>query len=239
MNNSLFFLDRYNSFARSIQKSYIDVVRILGFGLGFLSIIIVPMIIMAYIIPYIPRYVPGENQLFWGIILMIFSIIGWTCIPYFMIKYIGSYLLIRPLLSLLNLICTQIKSAHTYIQKDIKNVQDIDTILEKVNELFFLHKKLIFINSCILYFHFGSEKSSFSLTLSYSLTWMNMILQNLRSDLTLRLAEQQKTLEWAKSDVEMNIRWSTELNAVSELQKARLDRQIEQFEELQRVLVKV
>ena len=65
------------------------------------------------------------------------------------------------------------------------------------------------------------------------------ILTDLRSDLTLRLAEQQKTLEWAKSDVEMNIVWTPELNEVSELQKARLDRQIEQFEELQKVLVEV
>ena len=65
------------------------------------------------------------------------------------------------------------------------------------------------------------------------------ILQNLRSDLTLRLAEQQKTLESAKSEVEKNISWTPELNAVSELQKSRLDRQIEQFETLQRVLVEV
>jgi hypothetical protein len=63
-------------------------------------------------------------------------------------------------------------------------------------------------------------------------------LQNLRSDLTIRLAEQQKTLEKAKSEVKQNIKWTSELNQVSELQRARLDRQIEQFEELQRVLVK-
>ena len=65
------------------------------------------------------------------------------------------------------------------------------------------------------------------------------ILTDLRSDLALHLAEQQKTLESAKSDVEKNISWTPELNAVSELQKSRLDRQIEQFEELQRVLVEV
>jgi hypothetical protein len=64
-------------------------------------------------------------------------------------------------------------------------------------------------------------------------------LTDLRSDLTIRLAEQQKTLEQAKSEVEQNIHGTSELNQVSELQSARLDRQIEQFEELQRVLVKV
>ena len=65
------------------------------------------------------------------------------------------------------------------------------------------------------------------------------ILTDFRSDLTLRLAEQQKTLKSAKSDVEKNISWTPELNGVSDLQKARLDRQIEQFEELQKVLMKV
>ncbi len=65
------------------------------------------------------------------------------------------------------------------------------------------------------------------------------ILTDLRSDLTTRLTEQQQILESAKSEVTKNIHWTTELDHVSELQKVRLDRQIEQFEELQRVLVKV
>lgn len=64
-------------------------------------------------------------------------------------------------------------------------------------------------------------------------------LFNLKSDLTLNLSEQQEILESAKSEVEKNIHWTTELDQVSELQRARLDRQIEQFEELQRVLVKI
>ncbi|MDD2693947.1 MAG: hypothetical protein PHY14_03365 [Candidatus Gracilibacteria bacterium] len=64
-------------------------------------------------------------------------------------------------------------------------------------------------------------------------------LINLRSDLQLRLEEQQKTLEQAKSEVEQNIHGTIELEQISELQQARLDKQIEQFEELQRVLVKV
>ncbi len=68
--------------------------------------------------------------------------------------------------------------------------------------------------------------------------FINYIL-NLRSDLTTRLTEQKNILESAKSEVSKNIQWTTELDQVSELQKIRLDKQIEQFEELQRVLVKV
>ena len=64
------------------------------------------------------------------------------------------------------------------------------------------------------------------------------VIQDMISDLQLRLEEQQKTLEQAKSEVEQNIHGTSELNQVSELQRARLDQQIEQFKELQRVLVK-
>ncbi len=75
--------------------------------------------------------------------------------------------------------------------------------------------------------------------LSEQLSYFFIILTDLRSDLTLRLKEQQKVLEGARSEVEANIWWTKWLEEVSELQKVRLDKQIEQFEELQRVLVKV
>ena len=65
------------------------------------------------------------------------------------------------------------------------------------------------------------------------------ILQNLRSDLSIRLTEQQKLLESAISETNSNLKWTSELVNISELQQARLDRQIEQFEELQKILVKV
>lgn len=65
------------------------------------------------------------------------------------------------------------------------------------------------------------------------------ILENLRSDLTTRLAEKQSVLEFAKTEVEKHITGTPELLAVSEAQKTRLDRQIKQFDELQRVLVRV
>lgn len=72
-----------------------------------------------------------------------------------------------------------------------------------------------------------------------TLEWIASILLDLRSDLATRLTEQQQILEWAKSEVQKNIVGTPELLAVSEAQKLRLDRQIEQFEELQRVLVRI
>ncbi len=64
------------------------------------------------------------------------------------------------------------------------------------------------------------------------------ILKDLRSDLSIRLAEQSRLIQLAKSELEKRLHWSPEITDVSEIQKVRLDRQIEQFEELQKVLVK-
>ena len=75
--------------------------------------------------------------------------------------------------------------------------------------------------------------------LSLVLHISNQIITDLRSDLATRLTEQQQILECAKSEVEHNITGTPELLAVSEAQQVRLDRQIVQFEELQRVLVRV
>ncbi len=71
------------------------------------------------------------------------------------------------------------------------------------------------------------------------LQYLLLILTDLRSDLQIRLIEKQQTLKKAEVEIENNIYWTPELSQVSELQMARLDREIEQFEELQRVLVKV
>jgi hypothetical protein len=63
-------------------------------------------------------------------------------------------------------------------------------------------------------------------------------LQDLRSDLQIRLDEQLNTLEQAKWELK-NIWWNSELEQVTELQQARLNKQIEQFEQLQKTLVRL
>lgn len=67
--------------------------------------------------------------------------------------------------------------------------------------------------------------------------YSNQLLSNLKGDLNMHIEKEQSTLESAKSEVEKNIKWTTELNQISELQRARLDKQIKQFEDLQRLLI--
>lgn len=120
-----------------------------------------------------------------------------------------------------------------------KTIEEIDQILPIIQNIY---TRILTIKDKVLSNNFifsESGKTKLKNVWTVATKIALRILSNLRSDLQFRLEEQQKTLESAKSEVENNIHWTTELNAISELQITRLDKQIEQFEELQRVLVKI
>ena len=134
-------------------------------------------------------------------------------------------------------IVNSIQALSNTIDEYIEQKQTIEEILLKVEYINKLNKAFLSMEKKIQ--SNMKFRKKYGNLVNKSLEWLSDILTNLRSDLQLRLEEQQKTLEQAKSEVEQNIHGTTELDQVSELQKNRLDRQIEQFEELQRVLVKV
>ncbi len=129
------------------------------------------------------------------------------------------------------------------------NLEYLETLPTKSDSIEIILKRLELIHIAIIDIQFRKKfiklfyskrvEELYELLLTLVSAFSLKHLIHLRSDLQTRLTEQQKSLEWAKAEVEKNIQWTTELNQVSELQKARLDRQIEQFEELQRVLVKM
>ncbi len=71
------------------------------------------------------------------------------------------------------------------------------------------------------------------------LIFINSIIQDLQSDLNQNIIRRKNILESAKSDVANNLKGTPDLMKVSELQQARLDSQIQEFEKLQKILVKV
>ncbi len=139
-------------------------------------------------------------------------------------KYFINYLFIKDL----SLLLEKISKFDVLIFKDINSINMIEEILEVLTEIRALLSQLL--------------KKKKKLWVSFFKTQISFfidIIIDLRSDLTTRLTEQQQILESAKWEVEQNIVGTPELLAVSEAQKLRLDSQIEQFEELQRVLVRV
>lgn len=194
---------------------------------------------MIFIMPvanyYSDKVFPG-----WDFWLLIFTLIasGFGVILSFYLSEFLFKIIINPILNKITKISENIINLHKEILWTIESIENIENILNKTESIQFLQKKLFRMRSFVWIFN-PKNWTEFARITKESLIWCIEILANLRSDLQLRLTEQQKTLESAKSEVEKNITWTTELNQVSELQRARLDKQIEQFKELQRVLVKV
>ncbi len=136
-------------------------------------------------------------------------------------------------------IFSEILALNKTLQKSKNKIDDIDSISSKIEQISYLFQDLIYNShfTSLLYSRITSKEQL--QLINDELLLLIDYLTDLRSDLKIRLIEHQKTLKNAEIEVETNIHWTTELNQVSELQKARLDRQIEQFEELQRVLIKI
>lgn len=115
------------------------------------------------------------------------------------------------------------------IQEILTTTQHIATLTEKVSKL------------SILFRLFYTKKKQYKLyeivTLLYS--WLPTVLKELQEYLNIHIQEQQSSLRDAKYELSKNLSWVTDLVQVATLQESRLNRQIEQFEELQRTLVKL
>ena len=128
------------------------------------------------------------------------------------------------------------KNILTILDNETDNLDTIQTIVIKNLEIRNIVSEIQILKFLDRFFFVQYNYNNILNTLLSNLI---KYLTDLRSDLATRLTEQQQILEWAKSEIEHNITGTPELIVVSELQKARLDRQIEQFEELQRVLVRI
>jgi hypothetical protein len=64
-------------------------------------------------------------------------------------------------------------------------------------------------------------------------------IDNLQKDLQSKIEDQKLIVNSSKSDLDSSIPKNIKYSYMAELQKARLDRQIEQFEELQKRLIKI
>jgi hypothetical protein len=64
-------------------------------------------------------------------------------------------------------------------------------------------------------------------------------LLNLKKELFQKMTKKSEILSTAKSELQKTSEWNHTLSNITFLQSARLDQQIEQFEALQKVLIKV
>lgn len=116
-----------------------------------------------------------------------------------------------------------------FLQK-ARTVDTIDLLLEDLKSI--LH--YIRILSILRWFHFVSLKF-----LVVQFEYFIMLIAEIRSDILINISRQEDLLNQAKLEAETYIQWTTALKQTSELQKARIDMQIMQFEELQKIILKV
>jgi hypothetical protein len=74
--------------------------------------------------------------------------------------------------------------------------------------------------------------------LNLEVLFVSRLLNDLKSDLSLCLSEKQEEIHWARVANDITLTWTPYENILPH-QKVRLDSQIEQFEELQKILVKI
>ena len=108
------------------------------------------------------------------------------------------------------------------IESVLQRTQEAQKLLRGTKELFKKHQNTILED-------FINKEIQFILIVLHDLKW----------DIFDKMTAQKLTIEETKNLLQENIKGTPELDAMSSSQQSRLDQQIEQFEELQRVLVKV
>ncbi len=117
-------------------------------------------------------------------------------------------------------------------------ITHLDEMLDKLDKLFRDLKKIIFLRRLLWWILRKESEKALDLYFEIIQDEAYRFLIDLRSDIIFHLKTEQRKLKKAKWEIELKISGATHLENVSELQKARLDRQIEQFKELQKVLIK-
>ena len=161
------------------------------------------------------------------IILMFLWGFIWLWIMYALFKWIEK-LIIIPILDKIRNTVKGILTSHVILSSEIKNVDNLDTILEKIIDIYSLQKVIINLDTFI-FFITPARRADFKKIIQISNKTCYKIIIDLRSDLLTRIEEQKQTLSGAKADVEEHISGTTALEQVSEAQKLRLDEQIRQF----------
>lgn len=118
---------------------------------------------------------------------------------------------------------------------EIEEIQKIATLLRRAAYSIFSCRNTVFLNAIDKFFLHGEIRKY----LEESEALIHSIQEGIAHNILVYIEQNKQTLVLAKSDIEVDISWNTQLAKVVDLQKLRLDNQIKQFEELQKLLVKI
>ena len=124
-----------------------------------------------------------------------------------------------------------IQEYHENLFHSILTLDNIDSILKRTQEaqqLLKLTKKVT-----------KAREAEIGELMKKEIRFIITVLKYLKSDMFQAITREKSKLKNAQDNLEKNIWGISDYSAISSIQQNRLDKQIGQFEELQRVLVKV
>lgn len=188
---------------------------------------------LIFIIPFLVAFLIS----FW----MFGLLIKWNVLIYFLV--FGFSILYGFSLHIFTLFY---KNTTSSILQDNKMIQeklwwsiDIHEIILLVDSIYLSSTKIMRREIIFKYFCHAIAYNIFINLRNSQILFILNVLKSIKENISLQIETQQVYLKETKSEVEKNLSWTPELLKVSEAQKLRLDRQIEQFEELQKRLVKI
>lgn len=158
--------------------------------------------------------------------------------PAMLFFWISIFILIIVITIFSNLLIGSLIDTSAFFEKNKDIIEPTDKIIKHLRYIHMLIWVIYWMNKFIsLFSEIKAIKKINNYLRQYTYDLLNFLF-DLRSDLSIHITEQKQVLESAKSEVEKNITWTTELKSVSESQQVRLNKQIEQFEELQKKLIR-
>ena len=133
----------------------------------------------------------------------------------------------------------KIKTDLHLLYKESWNYDSLNTILAKINDINILYGKILKHSSILKIFYPKNTFISYRNFLNSVAIFLKIVLHDSNEDLQKVVKEVSKSLEWAKSEVAQNIIGTTLLDETSKLQQLRLEKQIEEFEKLEKILIKI
>lgn len=116
---------------------------------------------------------------------------------------------------------------------DIESIENIISKLQKIKK----HIKFLRYTKFLQFLYDADSRAKIRILLRLSIHLCLAILIDMKGDLQNNMSQQKEALEWARNELLTHIWGIQELKQGAEIQKVRINRQIEQFEELQKVLV--
>ncbi len=120
-----------------------------------------------------------------------------------------------------------------------RRVDSIEMILKKIDKIHELLEKMKFNKTFIDYFYSDKLHEEQLQIFDKEIQLLLIFMHDLKNDLTLRVQKEQEALLSAQGEISTTESKDQNLQSVIELQEKRINEQIEKFEVLQRVLVKV